>query len=150
MTDNYIVYHVKKIWGHVVLICVSCKHIREVCDPSDPGSAPKLLLHSMRLNYCCECDADVALSWRRVGASACPSGWSAYEGNCYEVKTTFKKHQQARQKCQESGADLTSINSAAEAAFIQSLLYVLFLCNISILEKCHFRVTIRLAYIACT
>nr|Q9DG39.1 RecName: Full=Snaclec coagulation factor IX/factor X-binding protein subunit A; Short=IX/X-bp subunit A; AltName: Full=Halyxin subunit A; Flags: Precursor [Gloydius halys]AAG17178.1 halyxin A-chain precursor [Gloydius halys] len=64
----------------------------------------------------------VFLSLSGTGAD-CPSGWSSYEGHCYNIFHLFKTWAEAERFCrkQVKGAHLVSIESSEEADFVAQL-----------------------------
>lgn len=51
--------------------------------------------------------------------SQCPDGWDRFENSCYFRKKQLSTWDEARQYCQQQGADLVVINSFPEFQFIQ-------------------------------
>uniref|UniRef100_J3SDV4 C-type lectin 4e n=1 Tax=Crotalus adamanteus TaxID=8729 RepID=J3SDV4_CROAD len=65
---------------------------------------------------------DVFLSLSGTGAD-CPSGWSSYEGHCYQIFHVYKTWDDAERFCTEQakGGHLVSIESSEEADFVAQL-----------------------------
>jgi hypothetical protein len=49
---------------------------------------------------------------------ACDVGWKTYDGHCYKFTTSTQTWDAGKTLCQAEGADLVSIHSAAEHAFV--------------------------------
>uniref|UniRef100_J3SBN8 C-type lectin 4d n=1 Tax=Crotalus adamanteus TaxID=8729 RepID=J3SBN8_CROAD len=64
----------------------------------------------------------VFLSLSGTGAD-CPSGWSSYEGHCYQIFHVYKTWDDAERFCTEQakGGHLVSIESSEEADFVAQL-----------------------------
>ena len=59
--------------------------------------------------------------------TGCPSGWDAYNGNCYFVSRLLNgrvDQASARARCKTWGADLVSIADQDEMDFVLSISYV--------------------------
>jgi len=61
------------------------------------------------------------LFWSTGSDGSCEDGWITYTDSCYLVKTIKETQSDAQADCETVGADLTSMNDAAEAAFIDSI-----------------------------
>ena len=54
--------------------------------------------------------------------SSCPANWILFQGSCYFFSTHFTKWLTARELCKATGADLVTISSDFENAFVNSRL----------------------------
>ncbi|XP_066483946.1 macrophage mannose receptor 1 [Tiliqua scincoides] len=53
---------------------------------------------------------------------ACPSGWVAYAGHCYQLRRDSRAWKGAQQSCRKEGGDLASIHNIEEFGFVISQL----------------------------
>lgn len=56
-----------------------------------------------------------------INAKFCPSGWTSFEYSCYFTYTLKKSWSQAREKCQNQGAELAIIKTQQEMDYINGL-----------------------------
>uniref|UniRef100_H3BZF8 C-type lectin domain-containing protein n=1 Tax=Tetraodon nigroviridis TaxID=99883 RepID=H3BZF8_TETNG len=48
----------------------------------------------------------------------CPDGWQEFEGQCYYFSDNKLKWEEARERCQQQGADLVQVSSKEEQQFL--------------------------------
>ncbi|XP_015751043.1 PREDICTED: perlucin-like protein [Acropora digitifera] len=70
------------------------------------------------------CFCTFALSARlyAIEGSSCPANWILFQGSCYFFSTHFTTWLTARELCKATGADLVTISSDFENAFVNSRL----------------------------